>query len=98
MRHFRHFLEVREFHVLTDHKPLTHAISAQPDRYSPWEICHQDFIDLLTSKIFHINGYNNIIADALSHNVMSIQRSAKIDFELLAKMQYNDDELQELLE
>ena len=26
VRHFRHFLESREFHVLTDHRPLTHAV------------------------------------------------------------------------
>ena len=26
-----HFLEAREFHVLTDHKPLTHSLKSKPD-------------------------------------------------------------------
>ena len=29
--HFRHYLEAREFHVLTDHKPLTHSLKSKPD-------------------------------------------------------------------
>ena len=35
IKHFHHFLEGRHFHVLTDHKPLTHAISMPPDHHSP---------------------------------------------------------------
>ena len=35
IRHFRHFLEGRHFHVLTDHKPLTHALHTSLDRHSP---------------------------------------------------------------
>ena len=26
IRHFRHFLEAREFHMLTDHKPLIYSL------------------------------------------------------------------------
>ena len=29
IRHFRHFVEDRQFHLLTDHKPLTFALSSQ---------------------------------------------------------------------
>ncbi len=35
VKHFRHFVESRQFFVLTDHKPLTFAMSSKPDRYSP---------------------------------------------------------------
>ena len=35
IRHFRYFLEGRNFYVLTDHKPLVYALSARSDRYSP---------------------------------------------------------------
>ena len=35
IRHFRYFLERRQFHVLTDHKPLTFALQTRSDRHSP---------------------------------------------------------------
>ena len=35
IKHFRHFLERRSFRVLTDHKPLTPALSSHSDRYTP---------------------------------------------------------------
>nr|VZI47739.1 unnamed protein product [Spirometra erinaceieuropaei] len=44
IRYFRHFIEGREFVVLTDHKPLVFALKASPDRYSPREIRQRDFI------------------------------------------------------
>ena len=34
IKHFRHFLEGREFHVFTDHKPLTFALNIRSDRHS----------------------------------------------------------------
>ena len=33
IKHFRHFLEGRSFHVLMDHKPLTFALNSRPARY-----------------------------------------------------------------
>ena len=56
IRHFRHFLEARESHVLTDHKPLTHSLTSKPDRHSPCEVCHLDFISQFTSDIRHVVG------------------------------------------
>nr|VZI18689.1 unnamed protein product [Spirometra erinaceieuropaei] len=44
IRHFRHFLEGREFVVLTDQKPLVFALRTSPDRYSPREIRRLNFI------------------------------------------------------
>ncbi len=35
IRHFRYFPEGWDFHVLTDHKPLTYALASRPDRHSP---------------------------------------------------------------
>ena len=59
IRHFRHFLEAREFHVLTDHKPLTYSLKSKPDRHSPRQIRHLDFISQFTSDIRHVTGKGN---------------------------------------
>ena len=66
IRHFRHFLEAREFHILTDHKPLTHSLQSKPDRHSPCQVRHLDFISQFTCDIRHVAGEGNPVADALS--------------------------------
>ncbi len=50
-KHFRHFLEGRPFHILTDHKPLTYAINTRPDRHSPRQARHLDYIVQFSSDI-----------------------------------------------
>ena len=66
IRHFRHFLEAREFHVLTDHKPLTHSLNSKSDRHSPCQVRQIDFISQFTTDIHHVVGRGNPVADALS--------------------------------
>jgi hypothetical protein len=66
IKHFRHFLEGRSFHVLTDHKPLTFVLNSRSDRYSPRQIRHLDYIAQFTSTIRHVHGMDNVVADALS--------------------------------
>jgi len=67
IRHFRHFLEAREFHILTDHKPLTHSLHSKPDKHSLRQVRHLDFILQFTScDIRHVAGQGNPVADALS--------------------------------
>ena len=96
IRHFRHCLEGREFYVLTDHKPLTHAVSASPDRYSPRETRHLDYVVQFTSDIRHINGTENVVADALSRlAVNALPASSPLDFALLSKAQQEDPDLQQ---
>ena len=63
--HFRHFLEAHEFHVLTDHKPLTHSLNSKPDRHSSRQVCQLDFISQFTTDICHVVGRSNPVADAL---------------------------------
>ena len=66
IRHFRHFLEAREFHVLTDHKPLTYSLKSKPDQHSPRQIRHLDFISQFTCDLRHVTGKGNLVADTLS--------------------------------
>ena len=55
IKHFRHFLEGRHFHVLTDHKPLTFALNTRSDRHSPRQARQLDYISQFTSTIRHVH-------------------------------------------
>lgn len=95
IRYFRHILEGRTFTVYTDHKPLTYALNSKPDRYSPREIRHLDYISQYTTDIRHISGKDNIVADSLSRNVCTITPPS-VDFNAMASAQRDDEELSKL--
>ena len=57
--HFRHFVEGCQFHVLTDHKPLTFALSSQSRNLSPLRERQLEFIAQFTSDIRYIKGTTN---------------------------------------
>ena len=99
IRHFRHFLEGREFHVLTDHKPLTFALQARPDRHSPRQARQLDFISQFTATIRHIHGPDNVVADALScikTNALLSNQTPVLDFVAMAKAQAADSQIRSL--
>jgi len=97
IKHFQYFLEGRDFHIYTDHKPLIYALSAKPDRYSPRQIRHLDLISQYTSDLRHVHGSNNAVADALSHfsiNALHTDDSSLVvDFRALALAQVDDPDL-----
>ena len=66
IRHFRYFLEGREFTVYTDHHPLTSAIRKISDPHSPRQQRHLAAIAEFTTNIQHVAGKSNFVADALS--------------------------------
>ena len=74
IRHFRYFLEGRQFIAFTDHKPLTFCMSKMSE---PWSGCQQrqlSYISEFTTDIRHLQGKNNFVADMLSRNwVLIIQ-------------------------
>eukprot|EP00795_Rhopilema_esculentum_P017899 gene17899-biopygen2721 len=97
IKHFRYFLEGRAFHVMTDHKPLLHALSSSSDRYSPREIRHLDFISQFTSDIRHVKGHQNVVADALSRiELNSLLNIPTLDFVTLSAAQQQDSEFQHI--
>ncbi|BHF57589.1 hypothetical protein SprV_0100053100 [Sparganum proliferum] len=71
VKHFRHFLERRDFTVFADHEPLTFAIRSHSDKYNPREISHLDYISQFTTDIRHIDGPKNAVADMLSRPSLS---------------------------
>ena len=97
IRHFRHMVEGREFSVLTDHKPLTRALSSRGTQHSPRQVRHLDFISQFTSDIQHVKGAHNPVADALSRiEINALDQRQDIDFEEMAKAQEGDQELSNL--
>ncbi|BHF80208.1 hypothetical protein SprV_0702333200 [Sparganum proliferum] len=80
VKHFRHFLEGRDFTVFTDHKPLSFDLKSMSDKLNPREIRQLDYISQFTSDIRHIDGSRNEVADALSRpSIAHIQLSPGID-------------------
>ena len=99
IKHFRHFIEGREFFVLTDHKPLTFALSTHSDRFSPRQVRHLDLISQFTTDIRHVSGGANPVADALSRTTVSgfqMTQPKVVDLEAMAAAQTSDRELQAL--
>jgi transposase InsO family protein len=94
IHHFRHWLEGRHFTVFTDHRPLTFAFQQKPEKCSPRQFRHLEFISQFTTDIKHISGNENIVADALSR-VEAITQP--IGLQELATAQASDTELQQLL-
>ena len=109
IKHFRHVLEGRQFHVYTDHRPLTFAIRSNSQQHSPRQLRHLSFIAEFTMDIRYVKGTDNAVADALlrchstesetteSENTESEIIVSGIDIVQLAKAQQSDDELTQLM-
>lgn len=97
IKHFKHFLEGREFLVNTDHKPLIYAFKQSSDKASPRQLRHLDYIGQFTTDIRYIAGSENITADFLSR-INVINSRSDINFEKLAAEQKIDDEIKTLVE
>ena len=95
LKHFRYFLDGRNFIIFTDHKPITHAIKSQSSSLSPRELRHLSFISEFTTDIRHVPGADNVVADALSRNAVCAPTtlspspviSTALDFEKMASAQ-----------
>ena len=63
---FKHWLDGRQFHILTDHKPLVGAIAKTTDAISGRQQRQLSFIAEFTSDVRHLPGAENTVADFLS--------------------------------
>ena len=89
IRHFRWLLEGRNFHVLTDHKPLTFALQRVSDHWSGRQQRHLSFVAEYTADLRHIAGKDNVVADALSRPAAAVAPAPRglVDFVALARSQ-----------
>lgn len=97
IKHFQHFVEGQDFHIITDHKPLTTSLKSKTQR-SPRQERHLDFIAQFTNDIRYVKGSENIVADALSRPNSDAIDLFTLDIEKLHKHQQNDQELQSFRE
>lgn len=94
IRHFLDLLELRTFTVLTDHRPLCHAINQSPNTAGKLRLRKLQFIAQYTTDIRYCKGTDNIPADAMSR-LTAI--SLAPDTATLRQLQDNDEELQLLI-
>ncbi|BHF66791.1 hypothetical protein SprV_0200981300 [Sparganum proliferum] len=87
IKHFRNYIEGRDFCIYTDHKPLTYALSTSSDKYSPREARHLDFISQYTTDIRFLKGLYNQVADCLSRPGVNAITRPSIDLERMAELQ-----------
>ena len=90
VRHFRYFLEGRNFIMFTDHQPLVKSLHKQSDLWSTRQQRHLSYISEHSTDIRHIAGKHNIIAYYLSRSPISDicnQVSMGLDLQALAAAQ-----------
>ncbi|KAI5755232.1 hypothetical protein M8J77_015625 [Diaphorina citri] len=90
VKHLLHMIEGRVFTIYTDHKPLTFAFLQKPEKCSPRQFRHLDFIARFSTDIQYVPGSQNVVADALSR-IDAIH--ATLDYKSLAPSQQTDEEL-----
>ena len=83
VKHFRYYLEGRDFTVFTNQKPLTFALRRVSDPWSKHQQRHLSFIPEYTTDLQHISSKDNPVADALSRAVISAVQDG-LNFEEMA--------------
>lgn len=96
IQYFRHLIEGRDTVIYTDHKPLIYAFDQRSTKASPRQQRHLDFIGQFTTRLVHVAGKDNEVADALSR-INSIGLPVIVSTEEIAAAQQSDTELPELL-
>lgn len=94
VKHFRHFVEGRNFTIFTDHRPITRAIVSKSEK-SPRQTTQFDYISQFTTDIRYIEGAKNVVADTLSRSDIS-SITSQFDLRSISEAQINDEELKQL--
>lgn len=96
VKHFQFMLEGRVFKIITDHRPLVHALETIAER-SPIQKRYLSFISQFSSEIVYIPGEENVVADALSRTHADAISTQDILQEIV-EAQKSDSELETLMD
>lgn len=96
IKYFSYLLEACDFTIYTDQKPLTYAFSQRPEKASPRQVRQLSFIAEFTTKIKHISGAQNTVADSLSR-IGAVTLTSTINLENIEKLQNEDEQMQHLM-
>ena len=96
IRYFRHFLEGQNFKVVTDHEPLIYAFMQRSEKASPRRQRRFAFISQYSTRIEHLLGTDNVVADSLSR-VDSLRLPTDWSLIELAEAQNDDPELKDMI-
>lgn len=75
-----------------DHTPLSFALHWKPDKFSPRDIQHLDYISQFTSDIQYFSSSENIVSNSLSYSsVNTLFLTAEINLDEMSKDQPSFD-------
>ncbi|BHF83062.1 Bis(5'-adenosyl)-triphosphatase enpp4 [Sparganum proliferum] len=87
IKHFRNYIEGRDFCIYTDHKPFIYALSTSSDKYSPRKAHNLNFISQYSTDIRFLKSHYNQVADCLSRPGINAITRPSIDLERMAELQ-----------
>lgn len=90
VKYFRFMIEVGQFVIGTDHKPITYAFQKKSSQCTPRQFRLLNFIGQFSTDIRHISGRSNVVADALSR-VVAVGYT--LDFAAVTTAQEPDEKL-----
>lgn len=97
LKFFQFMVEGRPLVIKTDHKPIVFAFNQRSNKASPRQLRQLDFIGQFSTRIVHVSGHDNTVADSLSR-IETIDMPSFFSTADLAEAQSSDDELRNLLQ
>lgn len=96
IKYNRDRVEGRQLVIRTDHKPLILVFQRKSKKATSRQVKQLDFISQFCTKIIHLSGQENVVADTLSR-VAAISCPVIVSTKELAEEQQKDEELQDIL-
>ena len=91
-------LDGRNFRIYADQKMLVYAFRQKPNKCSPHQLRHLDYIFQYSTDILHVQGSQNVVPAALSRTeIDSITNCDVLNFTDFTEARKNDPEIQNIL-